>query len=383
MQRLHAEVGLAQLSKVGEELCGDNVDIARTPEATIIVMSDGLGSGVKANILATLTTKIATVMLKRGIPLEDVVNTIAETLPVCRQRKIAYSTFHIIMIAPDGQTTIVEFDCPATFLVRNNKVIQFPTHEKVISNKIIRVGELWLQKDDILVAVTDGVIHAGIGGLLKLGWGWKEVAKQIKEEVAENSDAELIGQSLINFCECYYLGSPGDDSTALVVKMRYPQQLTLMTGPPANPDDDEKYVRQLFAESGKKVVSGGTTAQIVSRLTGCQLKVDLICHDPLIPPIAYLDGVDLVTEGILTLNASVDRLMDTNKLRKTNKQDGATLLAKLMNNADTIKILAGLAVNPAHHNPGFPMQMNIKAQVLNKLKTVLESKGKEVIIQWI
>lgn len=383
MQRLHAEVGLAQLSKVGEELCGDNVDIARTPEATIIVMSDGLGSGVKANILATLTTKIATVMLKRGIPLEDVVNTIAETLPVCRQRKIAYSTLHIIMIAPDGQTTIVEFDCPATFLVRNNKVIEFPAHEKVIGNKVIRVGELWLQKDDILVAVTDGVIHAGIGGLLKLGWGWDSVAKQIKEETNENSDAELIGQSLINFCECYYLGSPGDDSTALVVKMRDPQQLTLMTGPPANPDDDEKYVGRFFAESGKKVVSGGTTAQIVGRLTGSRLKVELTCHDPQIPPIAYLDGVDLVTEGILTLNATVERLMDTNKLRKSNKQDGATLLAKLMNTADTIKIFAGLAVNPAHHNPGFPMQMNIKVQVLNKLKTVLESKGKEVIIEWI
>ena len=383
MQHLHAEVGLAQLSKVGEELCGDNVGIARTPQATIIVMSDGLGSGVKANILATLTTKIATVMLKRGIPLEDVVNTIAETLPVCRQRKIAYSTLHIIKIAPDGQTTIVEFDCPATFLVRKGKVIHFPTHEKVVSGKTIREGELWLQEDDLLVAVTDGVIHAGIGGLLKLGWGWNGVAKHLETEVIETNDTEVIGQHLINRCEGYYLGSPGDDSTALVVKMRYPQQLTLLTGPPANSDYDSELVWRLFAEPGKKVISGGTTAQIVSRVTGCQLKVDLTCQDPQIPPIAYLDGIDLVTEGVLTLNAAVDRLMDTKKLRNSRKQDGATLLAKLLNNADTIKVFAGLAVNSAHQNPSFPMQMNIKAQVLNKLKTVLHSTGKEVIIEWI
>lgn len=383
MLRLHAEVGLAQLSKVGEELCGDNVGIARTPQATIIVLSDGLGSGVKANILATLTTKIATVMLKRGIPLEDVVNTIAETLPVCRQRKIAYSTLHIIKIAPDGQTTIVEFDCPTTFLVRKGKVLQFPTHEKIVSGKTIRAGELWLQEDDLLVAVTDGVIHAGIGGLLKLGWGWNEVAKQIEAEVKENNDTEIIGQHLINCCEGYYLGSPGDDSTALVVKMRYPQQLTLLTGPPAKTDYDGELVWRLFAEPGKKVISGGTTAQIVSRVTGCQLKVDLTCHDPQIPPIAYLDGIDLVTEGVLTLNAAVDRLTDTKKLRNSRKQDGATLLAKLLNNADTIKIFAGLAVNPAHQNPCFPMQMNIKAQVLGKLESVLHSKGKEVIIEWI
>ncbi|HWR45427.1 SpoIIE family protein phosphatase [Sporomusa sp.] len=382
MQRLHAEVGLAQLSKVGEELCGDNVDIVRTPEATIIVMSDGLGSGVKANILATLTTKIASVMLKRGIPLEDVVNTIAETLPVCRQRKIAYSTLHIIKIAPDGQTTVVEFDCPATFLVRCGKVLQFPTHEKVVSGKTIREGELWLQEDDILVAVTDGVLHAGIGGLLKLGWGWKGVAGQIESECNETSDAETIGQHLINCCEGYYVGRPGDDSTALVVKMRYPQQLTLFTGPPADSARDGEYVQRLLSESGKKVVSGGTTAQIVSKVTNCPLKVDLTCHDPHIPPIGYIDGIDLVTEGVLTLNAAVDRLTATN-LRNSNKQDGATLLAKLLLAADKIKVLAGLAVNPAHQNPSFPMQMNIKAQVLNKLKTVLEDKGKQVIIEWI
>lgn len=383
MQNLHAEIGLAQLSKVGEELCGDNVDIVRTPEATIIVMSDGLGSGVKANILATLTTKIALVMLKRGIPLEEVVNTIAETLPVCRQRKIAYSTLHIIKITPDGQTTIVEFDCPATFLVRRGKAIQFPTYEKLVSGKTIREGELWLQEDDMLVAVTDGVLHAGIGGLLKLGWGWKGVAGQIESECHETSDAEAIGQRLINCCEGYYVGRPGDDSTALVVKMRYPQQLTLFTGPPADSAHDGECVRQLLAEPGKKVVCGGTTAQIVSKISNCPLKVDLTCHDPYIPPIGYIDGIDLVTEGVLTLNAAADQLTAAKKLRSSGKRDGATLLAKLLLEADKIKILAGLAVNPAHQNPNFPMQMNLKAQVLNKLKTTLEDKGKEVLIEWI
>lgn len=383
MQRLHAEIGLAQLSKVGEELCGDNVDIVRTQEATIIVMSDGLGSGVKANILATLTTKIASVMLKRGIPLEDVVNTIAETLPVCRQRKIAYSTLHIIKIAPDGKTTVVEFDCPATFLVRRGKVLQFPTKEKVVSGKTIREGELWLQEDDILVAVTDGVLHAGIGGLLKLGWGWKGVAGQIESDCNEIRDAETIGQHLINCCEGYYVGCPGDDSTALVVKMRYPQQLTLFTGPPADSSRDREYVQRILSEAGKKVVCGGTTAQIVSKMTECPLKVEMTCHDPRIPPIGYLNGIDLVTEGVLTLNAAVDRLADTKALRNSTKQDGATLLAKLLYDADKIKIFAGLAVNPAHQNPCFPIQMNIKVQVLNKLKLVLEAKGKDVTIKWI
>lgn len=383
MQKLHAEVGIAQLSKNGEELCGDNVDIVRTPESTIIVMSDGLGSGVKANILATLTTKIASVMLKRGIALEDVVNTVAETLPVCRQRKIAYSTLHIIKIGPDGQTTVVEFDCPSTFLVRRGKVIEFPTKEKIVSGKTIREGELCLQEDDMLVAVTDGVLHAGIGGLLKLGWGWTGVAAQLADECNESSEAETIGQNLINCCEGYYMGCPGDDSTSLVVKMRYPQQLTIFTGPPADAALDEQLVRQLLSAPGKKVVAGGTTAQIVSRITNCPLKMDLTCYDPQIPPIGYLEGIDLVTEGILTLNAAVDRLLNTKNLRNSTKRDGATLLAKLFNNADKIRVFAGLAVNPAHQNPYFPLQMNLKAQVLTKLNSVLQEKGKEVSIEWI
>lgn len=127
------------------------------------------------------------------------------------------------------------------------------------------------------------------------------------------------------------------------------------------------------------MVSGGTTAQIVSRVTGCPLKVDLTCHDPQIPPIGYLEGVDLVTEGVLTLNAAVDRLTDAKKIRNSTKQDGATLLAKLLDEADNINIFAGRAVNPAHQNPGFPIQMNIKAQVLNKLKTILEKKVKKLL----
>lgn len=380
MDILHAEVGISQLSKTGEELCGDTVEVVRTPTDTIIVLSDGLGSGVKANILATLTTKIASSMLKRGIPLEDVVNTITATLPVCKQRKIAYSTFHILKIAHNGTATVVEFDCPTTFLKRGSQVIPFPTVEKTIGGKIVREGQLLLQENDIIVAVSDGVIHAGIGGLLKLGWGWQGIATQLNAECSAISDAESLSTQLINCCQGYYLDKPGDDSTAVSVKIRHPLHLTLLTGPPADKSYDEKVVRRFLKEPGKKVIAGGTTANIVSRITQKTLSVNLSYHDPNIPPTGKLEGIDLVTEGVLTLNAAVDRLRNSSLW---SGQDGASQLARLLLEADQITIIAGSAVNPAHQNPNFPMQINIKSQVLNQMLAVLKSRGKQVTIEWV
>lgn len=381
MHYLHAEVGVSQISKTGEELCGDNVEIVRTPKSTIIVLSDGLGSGVKANILATLTTKIAASMLRRGIPLEEVVSTIAETLPVCRQRKIAYSTLHILKISAGGVVTVVEFDCPRSYLLRSGKVLPFPCQEKIVAGKVIKEGQLLLQENDIIVAVTDGVLHAGIGGLLKLGWGWEGIAQQLTESYTADVPAEELCRQLIRCAEAYYLGHPGDDSSAVAVKIRQPRRLTVFTGPPVNRVDDEKVVQMFLRQPGKKVIAGGTTANIVSRVSGNPLTVELTYYDPDIPPIGHIDGIDLVTEGVLTLNAAIDKLNHKDIVNNPNRQDGASLLARLLLEADAVTVFAGGAVNPAHQNPNFPLELNLKHQVLDKLQSALAAKGKTVIFE--
>ncbi|MHC1746038.1 MAG: SpoIIE family protein phosphatase [Negativicutes bacterium] len=383
MQRFHAEVGVSQLSKHGEELCGDNVEVVRTANSTIIVLSDGLGSGVKANILAMLTTKIASSMLKRGIPLEEVVNTVAQTLPVCRQRKIAYSTFHIIKINETGLTNIIEFDCPTSFLLRGHHVLPFPSQEKIIAGKTVREGELMLQENDKIVMISDGVIHAGIGGLLKLGWGWQGVEQELKTANQMNTDAEQLSQQIINCCQGFYLDRPGDDSTAVVVKIRPKRALTLFVGPPANAANDERITKRFLSRSGKKVVAGGTTAHIVSRITGKPVTTKLNYEDPQIPPIGHIDGIDLVTEGVLTVNAAVERMLRPKILKQSTRQDGATLLAKMLMDADIITLLVGTAINPAHQNPSFPNQLNIKSQVLTKMQEVLLNLEKQVEIEWL
>ncbi|MBU2699434.1 hypothetical protein Ga0466249_000513 [Sporomusaceae bacterium BoRhaA] len=381
MHRLHAEVAVAQLSKSGEELCGDKVEVSQVGDTTTIVVSDGLGSGVKANILATLTTKIASSLLKHGIPLEEVVNTIAQTLPVCRERKIAYSTLHIVKLHIDGKTTVVEYDSPASFLLRNGHVIPFPTHEKVVAGKTVREGYLALQENDFIIIVSDGVIHAGIGGLLKLGWSWQGISNQLALNYSSRCNASEVAEGILNCCNGYYLGRPGDDSTVVAVKLRRQRQLTLFTGPPVDKFMDERVVNRFLQVPGKKVVSGGTTANIVGRITGKSVKVDLSNLDPEVPPTAKIEGIDLVTEGVLTLTAVIERLDDRRRLSDMSFQDGATLMARLMLEADKIDILAGMAVNPAHQNPILPSQINIKNHVLDKLCTKLESIGKQVTLE--
>jgi hypothetical protein len=382
MERLYPEIAVAQLCKAGEELCGDQVEIARTDTGTTVVISDGLGSGVKANILATLTTKIAASLLKRNIPLAEVVPTITETLPVCRERKIAYSTFQIIKIHPDCTTTVVEFDSPGTFLLRGGKVIPFPTAARQIGGKAVREGRLLLVEGDVLVAVSDGVIHAGIGGLLKLGWDWPGIAAELAN-CSPADDADTIAAHILGCCNGYYLDKPGDDSTVVAVRMRRPRRLTLLTGPPANRDMDEAVVRRFLRSEGKLVVAGGTTANIVSRVSGRPVKVDIDYQDPAIPPTARIEGLDLVSEGVLTLTAAIGRLDDLRSLRGAHRRDGATLLAKLLTQSDRIDILAGTAVNPAHQNPDFPAHINIKTQVLASLCAKLEALGKQVCVEWI
>lgn len=379
---LHADVDIQQLYKHGEELCGDNVVVRRSPDNTTIVISDGLGSGVKANILSTMTTKIASSMLKHNIKLEEVVRTIAETLPVCKVRKIAYSTLQIIKITTDGMATVVEFDCPPTFFVRDGQVIPFPVEKRVIADKTVSVGRLQLLENDILVAVSDGVIHAGLGALLKLGWGWKGVAEELKDVCYQCPSVETITRRIAGCSEGYYLGKPGDDTTVVAIKVHPARALTLLTGPPKDIANDEKVIRRFLNNEGKKIIAGGSTSNMVANHLGKKVSMSLKLEDPNVPPIGYLDGIDLVTEGILTLNIAIDRLLDAD-LNDSKMEDGATLMAKMLNEADMIEILAGTAINPAHQNPNFPFKINLKSQVLGKLEKVLQDKGKQVHLEWI
>ncbi len=373
------DVEWASLSKSGEELCGDNVEVVRTADSLVAVLADGLGSGVKANILSTMTAKIIATMLKNGATLEEVVETVSHTLPVCQKRNLAYSTFTIIQITMDGRVYVAEFDNPSLFFLRQGKVIPLRWSELELYGRRIKESRFQAMPGDVLVTVSDGVIHAGIGGVLNLGWRWEEVAGYLEKLVNLNPDAQTLSKWLITACDQLYACQPGDDTTALVFKIRTPRTLTVAVGPPQNKEDDAKIVEMLREEIGTKVVCGGTTGSIVARELGAEIKVNLKDLDPEIPPYGRLRGVDLVTEGIITLSKTLEALKKTEEPTESLTQENAvTMLSKFFLESDNIKFLVGKAINPAHQNPDLPLNLALKMQVVKEIAETLEQRGKNV-----
>ncbi|MGO9119073.1 MAG: SpoIIE family protein phosphatase [Desulfomonilaceae bacterium] len=379
---LFIESGSAQICKFGEILCGDSISVAPLDDGKLMVLSDGLGSGVKANILATLTTKIALRLMERGLPLEEVVSTLTDTLPECKIRKIAYSTFTLLKVLDDGRVYLAEFDNPPTFFMKRGYSSQLKYRDRVIGTRKIREAHVHAEAGDWLVTVSDGEIHAGIGGLLNLGWDWEKIAKFLETQIHEDISAQKVAQILTNQADDLYQGKPGDDTTVGVLKIRPKRFGWFMIGPPVKREDDGAVVKNWLARPGRKIVSGGTTAGIVGKMMGKDVVVDLSTMTEKIPPTGKLDGIDLVTEGVHTVNNALEILQKVQDIAElTGKRDGASRLAWEFLYSDSINIFLGQAINPAHLNPNLPQEMGFKSRSVQTIASLLREKGKEVTLE--
>lgn len=376
----------SSLNKYGEELCGDKVEFYNGKDCFIAVLSDGLGSGVKANILATLTSKIAITMLKEGLFIEEVVDTIIHTLPVCSVRKLAYSTFTIIKVEKDGMAYVVEFDNPSIFFLSDRKIKKIEWDTSEINGRKIKESKFKLEENDVLVFVSDGVIHAGAGVVLNLGWRWDDIDKYLRKNTTKYMSSKTITNMLLGACDQLYIQQPGDDTTVATMKVIRPKSAILFSGPPINPKMDKRIVEIIKNTDGKKIVCGGTAGNIVARELGEDIKVSFNIIDKDVPPIGYIKGIDLVTEGVLTIKKAtkkLEKLKISTNLDFIYKEDGASKLARtLFEDCTHIKMIIGRAINPAHQNPDFPNELSIKLHVLNELKKVLLDLGKVVEIEY-
>lgn len=386
---LFLETSVRQLTKWGEELCGDNVELTRTPEALTITVADGLGSGVKANILATLTTRIASTMLREGADIDEVIETIAETLPVCKVRELAYSTIAILQIRPSGESYLAEFDTPDTLLLKNGQIQELARIERVIAGRKIRESHFTLELGDSVILISDGVVHAGVGAVLNMGWQWNSVAQYVSTLSAKKHSLRSTVSSLINTCGHLYAGKPGDDATVVGVRASEPRPVTILSGPPRDRSQDGQLVSTFLACPGAKIICGGSTAQMVARETGLSISTELDSMDDELPPIAEIQGVDLVTEGILTLTAAMSIIRtfaeaheDLAASALLKRSDGASRLADLLLNRCThLRLLIGCAVNEAHLE-SMPLYVGFREQLATDLAKHLRSLGKDVVVEY-
>ncbi len=389
MNDLCTEVGFKSINHVGEQLCGDHVDIIDTDdESSVIVLADGLGSGVKASILSTLTAKIISTMVSAGLPLEECVSTIAATLPVCSVRGVAYSTFTLINIIENKTAEIIQYDNPKVLLLRGGKSIDYPKSEMYIGGKTIVKSVIRLEEDDTIVAMSDGCPHAGIGTSYNFGWKIDDIAEFMAAMTYAGHTAKTLATMLVDECNKLYEGRPGDDTTAVVVKLRRREPVNILFGPPSNRDDCNRMMSLFFSKEGKHIVCGGTTSSIVSKYLGKPIKASLNFVASDVPPIAEIEGVDLVTEGVITVNKVLeyakDYLKDNNSYEKWSvKRDGAALICRLLfEEATDINFYVGRAVNPAHQNPDLPINFNIKMNLVEELSKCLREMGKKIKVSY-
>lgn len=389
MNDLCADIGYKSINHFGEQLCGDHVDIIEQDEgSTVIVLADGLGSGVKASILSTLTSKIISTMIAEGLSIEECVSTIAATLPVCSVRGVAYSTFTIIRIINNDIAEIIQYDNPHVIILRNDVNFDYPKTEMNIGGKTIYKTRLKLQENDIFAAMSDGCPHAGIGTSYNFGWKREDIISYLESLAIGGYTAKNISTILIDECNRLYGGEPGDDATACIVKIRKRVPMNMLFGPPANRDDGNRMMSLFFSKEGKHIICGGTTSSIAAKYLGKPLRATLNFERSDVPPIAELEGVDLVTEGVITVNKVLEYARDYLSENKEYEHwnfghDGASLICRLLfEEATDINFYVGRAINPAHQNPDLPINFNIKMNLVQELSACLKKMGKRIKVSY-
>ncbi len=380
------ETGCTSLNHYGEELCGDNVACTVNGDYTTLVLADGLGSGVKANILSTLTSKILCTMAANEIDIYECVETIIQTLPVCAERGVAYSTFSIIHVNKEGKGELFEFDNPEAIYYHNGKCQNFEREELNVCGKRVYRSELNLEENDIIIVMSDGTIHAGIGMILNFGWERPQIMEHLDNNIKPEMSARAVACMLAAACNDLYADKPGDDTTVAAVRIRQRLDVNIMVGPPVDKEKDDYYIKNFLEGHSKKIVCGGTSSTIVARYLKTELKTSFDFPDKEVPPIGYIKGIDLTTEGVLTLRkllqlsekyVSIDDLTP----KTFTKQDGASLLADfLFEKATHITFFVGQSVNVAHQ--GLPIDTTMKLKLVEKITENLRKMGKIVELNY-
>lgn len=391
-QKFSIDIAYKSLNKLDEELCGDKVEILHTKDSHILILADGMGSGVKANILATLTSKILGTMFLNGANLDDCVETIAKTLPICQERLVAYATFSILQVFDSGEAYLVEYDNPSCIFIRDGKLSLIPENIREIEGKKINEYRFHVKKGDTFVLTSDGTIYAGAGKLFNLNWTWDSMSSHAVKAAHSTRSAARLATVLSKACDDLYEGRPGDDTTVAVMRICQKKLVKLMTGPPRHPENDEQAVKQFMEGDAYRIVSGGATSNIISRVLDRKIndEPNQVMH-PDIPPIASIDGIDLTTEGVLTLSHTLkllERYASGNEIDdafydKLDERNGSSMIARvLIEECTDLEIILGTAVNAAHQKANLAFRLHARNQLAEHLKGVMEKMGKHVTIAY-
>jgi hypothetical protein len=389
----YIEVHCAQKNFGEERICGDVFLTRKISEEgrTIIVLSDGMGHGVKANVLATLTATMALNFTQEHKEPEKIAEIIMNTLPVCSERQMSYSTFTIIDIQEHGNINILEYDNPQTFIFRGNNLF-LPQWNHIILNteknagKEIRTCSFLPLKEDRIFICSDGITQSGLGTTqYPFGWGLENPHEYIKKLISNNPviSARRLSNKVVNMANKNDDFSSGDDTSCATIYFRKPRKLLVCTGPPYEKDKDKELGDMVRNFAGKRIISGATTADIIARELDLTIQDSITFDDPELPPVSFMVGIELVTEGILTLT-KVTRILKDYTSSYTLGKGPADKIVYLFLESDEINFIIGTRINIAHQDPSLPIELEMRRTVVKRMAKILEEKFlKEVNIKYI
>jgi hypothetical protein len=389
----YIEVGCEQRNFGEERICGDVFLSRKVKEEnrTIVVLSDGMGHGVKANVLATLTSTLALNFTMEHKAVDKIADIIMNTLPVCSERHMNYSTFTVVDIEHEGATTLLEYDNPRAIILRENRPFD-PGWERVVlrsennAGKVIHSCQFHPRKEDRILFCSDGITQSGLGSeMYPLGWGRERMeayAMKLVEDTphlsAVNLALKMVNMALKN--DEYH---SKDDASCASIYFRDPRKLLIATGPPYDEAEDRKLGQLVRDFQGRRVICGATTADILSRELQLEIEDSLTFEDPELPPVSQMEGFDLVTEGILTLT-KVTRILKEYTPSTLLGNGPADRIVKLLRQSDEIQFIIGTRINIAHQDPALPVELEMRRTVVNRMARLLEEKYlKEVSILYI
>ena len=392
-KNFYIEVNSRQRNTDEERICGDVFlnKYIKEEDRIIAVLSDGMGHGVKANILATLTATMALSFTREHKEVDRIAEIIMNTLPVCSERKIAYSTFTIVDIESSGKTNILEYDNPPTIILRGSRIFD-PSWNRIVlekgkhTGKILKSCSFIPEKEDRIIMYSDGVSQSGMGSdAFPFGWERDNIANYASNLV--NSDASIsaavLAGKIVSMAHKNDEYKAKDDISCAVIYFREPRKLLLCTGPPYEKEKDKVLATKVSTYPGKVILCGGTTADIIARELNRTIVDELIFEDPELPPESFLEGIDLVTEGILTLQKVNEILKTFNNSVRLGKGP-ADKIVKLLMESDEIHFIIGTRINIAHQDPNLPVELEIRRTVVRRIARLLEEKWlKKITFEYI
>jgi serine/threonine protein phosphatase PrpC len=392
-ERFFIEVDCQQKNHDGERICGDVFLSGRIREENriVLVLSDGMGHGVKASVLATLTATMALNFTREHKEPEKTAEIIMKTLPECSERKMNYSTFTIIEVDYEGKTRILEYDNPECIVIRDKKLLELERRIIVLESennagKKLRLTTFQALKDDRLIFTSDGVTQSGMGTpQFPFGWGNENLGHFATDLTRRNPkiSARELAARVINAAFRNDGFQSRDDTSCGIVYFREPRELLVATGPPYVEEKDTEMAAYVRDFPGRKIIMGATTGDIIARELGVEIKDGQEFADPDLPPLSYMDGIDLYTEGILTLS-KVEIILKKFNNRYQLGHGPADQVVKLILECDDIKFLIGTRINLAHQDPNSGMDVEIRRTVTKRIALLLEEKFlKKINISYI